>query len=65
MDHEPRAVHTAQCHEYSSLRQAPRSERMRQATIVLLPWWIFVVESPHHSGSNIGQLDHRVEHARP
>jgi hypothetical protein len=65
MDHEPRAVHTAQCHEDSSLRKALISERMHQVVVVLLPWRIFVVEPPHHSGSNVDQSDHRAKHARP
>jgi hypothetical protein len=43
MDHEPHAVHTAQCHEDSSLWKSPRSERMRQNDIVLLPWQIFML----------------------
>jgi hypothetical protein len=44
MDYEPHAVHTAQCHEDSSLRKAPRSECMHQDVVVLLPWWILVVK---------------------
>jgi hypothetical protein len=38
---------------------------MRQITSVLLSWRLFVVESLHHSGSDIDQSDHRTKHARP
>jgi hypothetical protein len=65
MEHEPRTIHTAQCHEYSSLWKALRSEHMCQATVVLLPWYILMVKLPYHSGSDVDQLDHRDQHARP
>jgi hypothetical protein len=38
---------------------------MRQITVVLLSWRLFVVEPLHHSGSDINQSDHRAKHARP
>jgi hypothetical protein len=64
MDYGPRVVNTAQCHEDSSFWKALRSECMCQVVVVLLPRRILVVKLSYHSGSNIDQSDHMVEHAR-
>jgi hypothetical protein len=65
MGPEPRAVHPTECYEDSALRVTPGGECMHKITTVLLSWRLFVVELPHHSGSDIDQLDHRAKHARP
>jgi hypothetical protein len=65
MDHEHRVVHIAQCHEDPALRKAPRGECMCQVATVLLPWRLFVVKLSHNSCSDVDQLDHGLEYARP
>jgi hypothetical protein len=65
MDPKPHAVHTTQCDEYPTLRSTPGSKRMREIVVILLPRRLLMVEPSHHHGSNLDQLDHRVEHAGP
>jgi hypothetical protein len=65
MDYEPRIVYTTQRHEYSSVRKELRSECMYQDVFVMLPWRILMVKLLYHGGSDIDQLDHRAEYARP
>jgi hypothetical protein len=65
LDPEPCAVNIVECHEDPTLWQAPGGECVRKVSSVLLSWRLLVVEPSCHSGSDLDQLDHRTQHARP
>jgi hypothetical protein len=49
MDDEPRAVHSVKCHEYPTLRKAPGSQRMCQATTIMLPSQLLMARPTDYS----------------
>jgi hypothetical protein len=65
MDPEPRVVHTAQCDEDPALWPTPGSKHICEIAAILLPQRLLIVESSHHYGSDLDQLDHMAKHAGP